>query len=152
MILAVVLAALLLLFLLVRHHVGVPFLAMVAGVAVYEAFGLQFASAIHQWIPAIDEWWAQLGLYVFFVFVMPIVLYIRAGKSGLFGALRVIEAIVFALLLTVLVADPLASLFSFDNTARDVANWIEGIRGILMVIGVIFAYVDVMLFRSSHSS
>ena len=152
MILAVVLAALLLLFLLVRHHVGVPFLAMVAGVADYEAFGLQFASAIHQWIPAIDEWWAQLGLYVFFVFVMPIVLYIRAGKSGLFGALRVIEAIVFALLLTVLVADPLASLFSFDNTARDVANWIEGIRGILMVIGVIFAYVDVMLFRSSHSS
>ena len=152
MILAVVLAALLLLFLLVRHHVGVPFLAMVAGVAVYEAFGLQFASAIHQWIPAIDEWWAQLGLYVLFVFVMPIVLYIRAGKSGLFGALRVIEAIVFALLLTVLVADPLASLFSFDNTARDVANWIEGIRGILMVIGVIFAYVDVMLFRSSHSS
>ena len=152
MILAVVLAALLLLFLLVRHHVGVPFLAMIAGVAVYEAFGLQFASVIHQWVPAIDEWWAQLGLYVFFVFIMPLVLYIRAGKSGLFGVLRIIEAIVFALLLTVLIADPLANLFSFDNTARDVANWIEGIRGVLMVVGVVFAYVDVMLVRSGHSS
>ena len=152
MILAVVLAALLLLFLLVRHHVGVPFLAMIAGVSVYEAFGAQFAEVINQWIPAIDVWWAQLGLYCFFVFLMPLILYFRSGKSGLFGAMRIIEAVIFALLLTVLISDPLASLFSFDNTARDVANWIEGIRGVLMVVGVIFAYVDVMFFRSGHLS
>ena len=83
---------------------------------------------------------------------MPLILYIRSGKSGLFGVMRIIEAVIFALLLTVLIADPLASLFSFDNTARDVANWIEGIRGVLMVVGVIFAYVDVMFFRSGHLS
>jgi hypothetical protein len=37
MILAVFLAALLLLFVVARHNVGVPFLAMIAGVAVYES-------------------------------------------------------------------------------------------------------------------
>lgn len=152
MILAVVLAALLLLFLLVRNHVGVPFLAMIAGVSVYEAFGVQFAETINQWIPAIDPWWARLGLYLFFVFAMPLILYLRSGKSGLFGVPRIIEAVIFALLLTILIADPLASLFSFDNYARDIANWIEGIRGIIMIVGVIFAYVDVLFFRSGKIS
>ena len=55
MVLVVVLATLLLCFLLIRHHVGVPFLAMIAGLAVYEHFGAGFASTINLWIPAIPS-------------------------------------------------------------------------------------------------
>ena len=44
MILAVALAALILLFIIVRHNVGVPFLAMIAGVAVYSTWGEQFSN------------------------------------------------------------------------------------------------------------
>ena len=54
MVLAVVLAALLLLFLFVRHNVGVPFLAMIAGVAVYEGWGESAVRQIMEWFPAAD--------------------------------------------------------------------------------------------------
>lgn len=149
MVLVVLLAALLLLFLLMRHHVGVPFLAMVAGVTLYDAFGAGFAQTIHQWVPAADVWWTERALYALFVAVMPLIIYFRVGKSGLFGVLRIVESIVFALLLTILLANPLAEIFSFDNTSIELANWIVGIRGIVMVVGVILAYVDVFFYRSS---
>lgn len=149
MVLVVLLAALLLLFLLVRHHVGVPFLAMVAGVALYEAFGASFAQTINQWIPAADVWWTEKILYAMFVAVMPIILYFRVGKSGLFGAMRIVESIIFALLLTILLANPLSQIFSFDGYSAQLASWINGIRGVVMVVGVILAYVDVFFYRSS---
>ena len=116
-----------------RHHVGVPFLAMVAGVALYDAFGATFAQTINQWIPAADVWWTEKALFALFVAVMPLIIYFRVGRSGLFGVLRIIESIIFALLLTII----------------ELANWIVGIRGIVMVVGVILAYVDVFFYRSS---
>ena len=131
MILAVVLAALLLLFLFVRHNVGVPFLAMIAGVAVYEGWGESAVQQILQWFP-----------------VFPLVLYLRAGKSGLFGVVRIIESIVFAVVLTIMLAAPLASVFSFDTLAYQISGWLENIRGIAMIIGILFAYVDTLLFHS----
>ena len=149
MVLVVLLAALLLLFILMRHHVGVPFLAMVAGVALYDAFGIQFAQTIHQWVPAAEVWWGEKILYALFVAVMPILIYFRIGKSGLFGAMRIIESIVFALLLTILLANPLAEICSFDDSSIQLASWITGVRGIVMVVGIILAYVDVFFYRSS---
>jgi hypothetical protein len=149
MVLVVLLAVLLLIFLLMRHHVGVPFLAMVAGVALYDAFGATFAQTINQWIPAADVWWTEKALFALFVAVMPLIIYFRVGRSGLFGVLRIIESIIFALLLTILLAPHLADFFSFDNTSIELANWIVGIRGIVMVVGVILAYVDVFFYRSS---
>lgn len=152
MVLAVVLAALLLCFLLVRHHVGVPFLAMIAGLAVYEHFGASFAGAISQWVPAIPDWAADAGLYILFVALVPLLLYFRAGRSGLFGAMRAIESIIFALMLTALLAPPLVTLFDFDTLSADIAGYIEGIRGIILVVGILFAYVDTFLYRSGRIS
>lgn len=149
MALVVLLAALLLLFLLVRHHVGVPFLAMVAGVTLYEAFGVQFAQTIHQWVPATDVWWTERILYALFVAVMPLLIYFRVGRSGLFGVMRIIESVIFALLLTILLANPLAEICSFDQYSTQLASWINGIRGIVMVVGVILAYVDAFFYHSS---
>ena len=152
MVLAVVLAALLLCFLLVRHHVGVPFLAMVAGLAVYEHFGASFAGVISQWIPAIPDWVADIGLYILFVALVPILLYFRAGRSGLFGVMRAIESVIFALMLTFLLAPPLVKLFDFDTLAADIVGYIDGIRGVVMVVGILFAYVDTFLYRSGRIS
>ena len=152
MVLAVVLAALLLCFLLIRHHVGVPFLAMIAGLAVYEHFGASFAGAISQWIPAIPDWAADIGLYLLFVAIVPILLYFRAGRSGLFGAMRAIESIIFAVMLTALLAPPLVRLFSFDSLSADIAGYIDGIRGVVLIVGIIFAYVDTFLYRSGRIS
>ena len=148
MILAVVLAALLLLFLFVRHNVGVPFLAMIAGVAVYEGWGESAVQQILQWFPSADYQLLQLGLYALLVAVFPLVLYLRAGKSGLFGAVRIAESIVFAVALTIMLAAPLASVFSFDTLAYQISGWLETIRGIAMIVGILFAYVDTLLFHS----
>ena len=152
MVLAVVLAALLLCFLLIRHHVGVPFFAMIAGLAVYEHFGASFAGVISQWIPAIQDWVADIGLYLLFVAIVPILLYFRAGRSGLFGAMRAIESIIFAVMLTALLAPPLVRLFSFDSLSADIASYIDGIRGVVLIVGIIFAYVDTFLYRSGRIS
>lgn len=152
MVLAVVLAALLLCFLLVRHHVGVPFLAMIAGLAVYEHFGAGFASTINQWMPAVETWMADVGLYVLFVAVVPLLLYFRSGRSGLFGAMRAVESIIFAVMLTALLSGPLVTLFSFDTLSAGISSWIEGVRGIILVVGIIFAYVDTFLYRSGRIS
>ena len=152
MVLAVVLAALLLCFLLVRHHVGVPFLAMIAGLAVYEHFGAGFAGTINQWMPAVETWMADVGLYVLFVAVVPLLLYFRSGRSGLFGAMRAAESIIFAVMLTALLSGPLVTLFSFDTLSASISSWIEGVRGIILVVGIIFAYVDTFLYRSGRIS
>ena len=151
MILAVVLAALLLCFMLIKHNIGVPFLAMIAGLAVHEAFGEAFASTIHTWIPTLDEILAQQILYGLFVILMPLLLY-RAGKSGLFGALRVVENVIFAVMLTVLASGLLTYYFNFDTLAVDITKWLDGIRGYVMVAGIILAYVDVFFYRSGQVS
>ena len=150
MVLVVVLAALLLLFLIMRHNVGLPFLAMIAGVAVYENFGAGFAEVLHDWFSQIDVSLAQQGLYALFVILVPLLLYLRAGRSGLFGVLRIIENVVFASMLTILASSILVDYFSFDNTSVELAGWLEGVRGYLMVIGVIMSYVDVFLFRAGR--
>lgn len=148
MILAVVLAVLLLLFMIFRRHVGVPFLAMIAGISVYSMYGAKFAHVISDWIPHISENLAQHILYIIFVALFPLILYFRAGKSGLFGVLRFVEATIFALLITMQIADPLASIFSFDTLARELANWIQNIHSYLLIAGIIFAYVDTFLYRA----
>ncbi|MBR0133812.1 hypothetical protein IJM16_00920 [Candidatus Saccharibacteria bacterium] len=149
MVLVVLLAALLLLFLMVRNHVGVPFLAMIAGLAVAQTVGGQFAAFLSSLSPRLDPWWVERVLYVLFVAVIPLTLYFRVGKTGLFGALRIVESVIFAILLTMLLANPLADMLSFDNLARDLANWIEGIKGLVMVAGIILAYVDAFFYRST---
>ena len=149
MVLVVLLAALLLLFLMVRNHVGVPFLAMIAGLAIAQTVGGQFAAFLSSLSSKLDPWWVERCLYILFVAVVPLVLYFRVGKTGLFGALRIAESIVFAVLLTMLLANPLAEMLSFDNLSRDLANWIEGVKGLVMVGGIILAYVDSFFYRST---
>lgn len=152
MVLAVVLAALLLCFLLVRHHVGVPFLAMIAGLAVYEHFGASFANAINQLTPSIEARMADACLYILFVAIIPLLLYFRSGRSGLFGIMRAAESIIFAVMLTVLLSGPLVTLFSFDTLSASISGWIGGVREVILVVGIIFAYVDTFLYRSGRIS
>lgn len=151
MVLAVLLAALLLCFLLVRHHVGVPFLAMIAGLAVYEHFGAGFASTINQWVPAADTRVVDAGLYILLIAAIPLLLYFRSGRSGLFGVMRAVESIIFAVTLTILLSGPLVALFSFDTLSASISGWIGGVRDIILVVGIIFAYADTFLYRSGRS-
>ena len=147
MALAIILVLLIICFLFFKRQVGVPFIAMIAGLAVHEHFGADFANTISLWVPAIPSEIANTGLYVLFVALVPLILYFRAGKSGLFGIMRAIESIIFALMIPVLVSGIVSAYLSFDTLTSQIVGWIGGIRDILMVIGVIFAYVEIFVSR-----
>lgn len=151
MVLVIALAALLLLFVAVRHNVGVPFLAMIAGVAVYNTWGEQFSSAVLNIFPSVDISWVQYGLYGLLVLVFPLLLYLRAGKSGLFGVLRIAESVVFASVLVIMISEPLANIFTFDSLSYQISNFLDGIKGVAMIVGISAAYVDVFLFHSGKT-
>ena len=150
MILAVVLATLLLCFLLIRHHVGVPFLAMIAGISIYEVFGGQFANGLSMISSRISVELAQNVLYIVFVAFFPLLLYFRSGKSGLFGVMRFIESTIFALLLVALIAPYVAAICPFDVLAQELLGFIERVRNWLMLAGIIFAYVDALFYRAGR--
>lgn len=147
MALAIILVLLIICFLFFKRQVGVPFIAMIAGLAIYSSFGMVFAEFLNRLIPVLDLGLLQNILYLVFVALIPLVLYFRMGYSCLFGAIRIIGSIIFALMITVLVSDIVSAYLSFDTLTSQIVGWIGGIRDILMVIGVIFAYVEIFVSR-----
>lgn len=147
MALAIILVLLIICFLFFKRQVGVPFIAMIAGLAIYSSFGMVFAEFLNRLIPVLDLGLLQNILYLVFVALIPLVLYFRMGHSCLFSAIRIIGSIIFALMITVLVSGIVSAYLSFDTLTSQIVGWIGGIRDILMVIGVIFAYVEIFVSR-----
>lgn len=150
MILAVCLALLALVFFAVRKVAGPALLAVIAGVAVYQMFGVDLANQIVTWIPAWDIWWVEKIVYLVLVLVFPLLLYLRSPRGGRGGILRIAEAGVFAILLTALISGPLSAIFGFDTMAMDISNWIAGIQGYIVMAGIIFAYIDILFYRAEY--
>ena len=120
---------------------------MIAGLAIYSSFGMVFAEFLNRLIPVLDLGLLQNILYLVFVALIPLVLYFRMGHSCLLGAVRIIGSIIFALMITVLVSGIVSTYLSFDTLTGQIVGWISGIRDILMVVGVIFAYVEIFVSR-----
>jgi len=147
MVIIVTLALLLFIFFLLRRNSGAAILAMVAGLATYQLFGLDLAAQIHSWLPNWQQWLIEQIIYFILVLIFPLILYGRSGKGSLHGLLRLAHTIVFALFLTALLAQPLAEIFDFDDLARDIATWIASIQGIIIVAGLAGAYLDILFSR-----
>ena len=147
MALAIILVLLIICFLFFKRQVGIPFVAMIAGLSVYNGFGASFAEFIQKLIPVLDLALIQNILYLIFVAIIPLVLYFRVGHSYLLGALRIIGSIIFAMMITVLVSGIVATYLSFDTLSGQIVGWISGLSNILMVVGVIFAYVEIFVSR-----
>ncbi|MCL1840009.1 hypothetical protein FWF89_03410 [Candidatus Saccharibacteria bacterium] len=151
MVIIVTLALLLLIFFLLRRNSGAALLAMIAGLAVYEMFGLDLAAQIHSWMPDWNQWVIEKVVYFVLILGFPMLLYTRTGRGGLHGILRLVHTIAVSIFLTMLLAGPLSEIFDFDDLSRDIANWIDSVRGIVIVIGLIGAYLDILFCRSEVS-
>lgn len=151
MIVGSVLVVLFALFLFVKKHAGPALLAIIAGLSVYALFGPWFVETIVHFFPNASAVITEQALYFALVAVFPLLLYFRSGRGGMGGLLRLIQAAVFAIILTALMSDLLASFFAFDVIARDIANFIADIQGIVVLVGVIFAYVDILFYRNLSS-
>lgn len=147
MALAIILVLLIVCFLFFKRQVGIPFIAMIAGLSVYNAFGVSFAEFINRLVPVLELGLVENILYLVFVAIIPLILYFRVGHSYLLGVFRVIGSIIFAMMLTVLVSGIVSTYLSFDTLTGQIVGWINGLNNILMVIGVIFAYVEIFLSR-----
>ena len=148
MVLAVTLALFLLVFFLLRRNSGAAVLAMIAGLAVYEMFGLDLAAQIHGWLPDWNQWIIEKVIYFVLILVFPMLLYARTGRGGLKGILRLVHTAAVAIFLTMLLAGPLSEIFNFDELAVDISAQIDSIKGIVIIVGLVGAYLDILFCRS----
>lgn len=147
MVIIITLAVLFGLFFVVRKHIGPAHLAVIAGLSVYEAFGEQFAGYIQRLATGVSLELIQNCLFLVFVLAFPLILYLRSYRGGLSGILRVAEAVMFAALLTLLIAPALSFFFSFDGLSHQIVGFIEGYRGIIVLVGVLTAYFDILMYH-----
>lgn len=147
MILIGLLVALFVLFFFVRHHTGPAHLAMIAGLSVYNMFGVNFAEWIGKVIDKFPLEVIQSGVFVALILVFPILLYLRSSRGGLFGILRIAEAAIFATLLTALLSTTISQYIGFDSLAVQISNFIKSIEGPLVLVGVLSAYFDLLMYH-----
>ena len=147
MILIAVLVALFVVFFFIRHHFGPSLLAVIAGLSVYEMFGVNFADWIHKLLSAIPLEVIQSGLYIALILVFPLLLYVRSSRGGMFGILRIAEAAVLATILAALLSGTIAKYLPFDTISTQISNFITSIKGPLVLVGVLAAYFDIMMYH-----
>jgi hypothetical protein len=152
MVIIVALAVFILLFFFVRKHIGPAHLAMIAGVAVYEAFGRGLAEWVLKLFEGAPLELIEMMVYVVLVAVFPIILYLRTERGGLSGILRVAEAVIFSMILVSLISGPLAYFFPFDSLALESSEFIKGIYGPIVAAGVATAYLDILIYHRVSKS
>ena len=145
MILLLILAALFALFFLLRRRPGPAFLAVIAGLSVYSLFGESFAHFLHGGLSAIPENLFQTIIYIALVVLFPMLPYLRSSGGGLFGPLRIICALGLSVFITCLIAPMIAQFITFDELSVNVSNFISQNEGIIVLIGIVSAYLDILI-------
>lgn len=149
----IIIAALVLLFAVfffLKKHVGPAHLAVIAGISVYESFGKNIVDGIHQLIKNAPTNVIEVIVFLILVLGLPMLLYLRSGRGGIFGILRIIEAAIFSALLVSLCAWCLTSFISLDGLSNNILSFIESYKGIIMVSGIAFAYFDILMYRDDY--
>ena len=147
MIIIISLAVFFLIFYLVRHRIGPANLAVIAGLAIYDMFGSNITSIIHNLLTNVAESDIRGLVFLLLVVGFPMILYFRSHGNGLFGILRIAEAALLAALLTILIAPTLSGFFGFDTLANSILGVINSFREPIVLIGVAAAYLDILLCR-----
>lgn len=148
MVIIVTLLILFCIFFFVKRHSGPAHLAMIAGFSVYQLFGDQLFGLIHQYIPDFDTGLLSTILYLSLVAFFPLLLYFRSSRGGPGGLIRMFEAGIFAILLTVFISDNLSQLFPFDDLSYTLAATLQSIEGYIVLIGIASAYFDILVYHS----
>lgn len=149
MVIIIALAVLFFIFFFLHKHTGPAHLAMIAGLSVYELFGLGLVQWLHglEFLQAAPENLLKSTVYLALIVAFPIILYLRSGRGGFGGIFRFVEALLFAVVMVSLISEPLAYFFPFDSLATQISGFIQNIKGPIVVVGIIGAYVD-LLFAS----
>jgi hypothetical protein len=149
MVIAVVLIALFILFYLLKKHIGPTLLAIIAGSAIFEMFGKDISEMICKLINNAPYSIVASCVYVVLVFVLPLILYIRSGHGGLYGLLRVFEALSISALLALLCSSQIATAFPVDELSTNILTGIADAKNFILAGGVAIAYFDILFYHDS---
>ena len=147
MVIGIVMALLFAAFFVVRKHIGPGILAVIAGVAVDAAFSPMLVDFFHSINFGLPDGKLKALISLVLIVGFPMILYFKSSRGGMFGILRIAEALVMAALITALLAPAISEWFAFDDLSRNILAWINSVRGIIMMSGVGLAYLDILFYR-----
>ena len=148
MVIAFVLVLLFAAFFAGRRHMGPGILAAVAGTAVYTAFYEQILGFAHNIGIGLPDGKIKALIALILIVGFPMILYFKSPRGGMFGLLRVAEALIMAALLTAILAPSIAEWFAFDDISKQILGWINNYMGFIMATGIGLAYLDILFYRS----
>lgn len=147
MVIIAALIALFALFFLVKKHAGPAHLAVIAGLSVYEMFGKNLADWLNTMFPAAPLDLLEIIIYLALVAGFPLLLYLRSPRGGLGGIIHILDAAIFAIVLTALIAPALAHFFTFDSLATNISDIISAYEGWVVLAGIVTAYLDILIYK-----
>ena len=147
MIIIAALAILFALFFVLKKHVGPAHLAVIAGVTVYDTFGTDVVNGLLNVVHDVPRTLLEVIVFLILVLGLPLLLYLRSSRGGLFGILRLIEALLFSALLVSLCAWCINYFAPFDAIGKNIVDFIAKYKGIIMLAGVLSAYFDILFYR-----
>ncbi|MBR1875315.1 hypothetical protein IJ798_02995 [Candidatus Saccharibacteria bacterium] len=147
MIIIAALAILFALFFVLKKHVGPAHLAVIAGVTVYDTFGTDVVNGLLNVVHDVPKTLLEVIVFLILVLGLPLLLYLRSSRGGLFGILRLIEALLFSALLVSLCAWCINYFAPFDAIGKNIVDFIAKYKGIIMLAGVLSAYFDILFYR-----
>ncbi len=134
-------------FYFLKKHVGPAHLAVIAGISVYDSFGKNIAEGIHHIAKSAPVGLLEVAVFLILVLGLPMLLYLRSSRGGIFGILRITEAAIFAALLVSLCSWCIAYFIPLDGLSQNILSFIEAYKGIIMIAGIAFAYFDILMYR-----
>ena len=147
MIIIAALAILFALFFVLKKHVGPAHLAVIAGVTVYDTFGTDVVNGLLNVVHDVPKTLLEVIVFLILVLGLPLLLYLRSSRGGLFGILRLIEALLFSALLVSLCAWCINYFAPFDAIGKNIVDFIAKYKGIIMLAGVLSPYFDILFYR-----
>lgn len=150
MIIIAALAIFFIIFYVLKKHVGPAHLAVIAGMCVYDSFGHNLVDGAAKVVHSAPRSLLEVIIFLTFVLILPFILYLRSGRGGLFGILRIIEAATFSALLVSICSWCISYLIPLDSLSTSILSGINAIKGIIVVAGIAFAYFDILVYRENN--
>lgn len=148
MIILGILAILFATFFILRKHVGTAMLASFAGMVVHSA-ALGFFATLHKTTHIPLEMIENIA-FLTLVLVVPLIIYILSKRSWSRFLIRIINSLIFSLLVVSLGSGILRQLLPIDLLSRDILNFISSNQGFIYTASIIVAYFNVLLPHKNY--
>jgi|GEM_PF-5005149 hypothetical protein len=148
MVILAVIVILILMFFMMRRHVGAPILAVVAGGFANGVVNESVTDFLVRVLDGVPGLLVSSIICLLFVVIFPLTMYFR-GASGLHGAIRIVQAVVLAVVIVTMAAVPIENTFVLDGLSLSVLDAVRSFSQLIIVVGLGVAYWDIIKFRSA---